>query len=75
MVNNRITLKNDIMKKNVYILIMTVLMSMVGLQAFAETIFMEGLYYYLDEDNHEAMVTKSNINTYHYTGDITIPAS
>ena len=63
------------MKKNVYILIMTVLMSMVGLQAFAETIFMEGLYYYLDEDNHEAMVTKSNINTYHYTGDITIPAS
>ena len=54
---------------------MTVLMSMVGLQAFAETIFMEGLYYYLDEDNHEAMVTKSNINTYHYTGDITIPAS
>ena len=56
---------------------LTVLMSMVGLQAFADwdtsTKIQSGtLYYYLDNDNMQAQVTEKPSGK--YTGNITIPS-
>ena len=58
--------------------ILTVLMSMVGLQAFAvwntsKKIQVGDLYYYLDTDNNQAQVTRKS--TGYYWGDIVIPSS
>ncbi len=58
--------------------VLTVLMSMVGLQAFADwdtstKIEEDGLYYYLDNDNNQAQVT--SMPSGKYTGNITIPSS
>ena len=58
-------------------IIITVLMSMTGLQAFADwdtatKIQVDGLYYYLDEANQQAQVTMSSGK---YTGDIMIPTT
>jgi hypothetical protein len=57
--------------------VLTVLMNMVGLQAFADwdtstQVQVGDLYYYLDNDNHQAQVT-SNYGV--YSGDITIPSA
>jgi len=59
-------------------IILTVLLSTVGLQAFADwdtskKIEVGGLYYYLDETNQQAQVT--SIPYGNYTGDIKIPSS
>jgi len=58
--------------------VLTMLMSMVGLQAFAAwdtstKIIVNDLYYYLDKDNSQAQVTF--IPWGKYTGDIVIPSS
>ena len=58
--------------------VLAMLMSMVGLQAFAawdtSTIIKVGdLYYYLDKDNKKAQVTSMPDGK--YTGDIVIPSS
>ena len=58
--------------------VLTLLMSMVGLQAFADwdtstKIEVDGLYYYLDNDNNQAQVT--SMPSGKYTGNITIPSS
>ena len=55
--------------------VLTILMSMVGLQAFADwdistKVYVNGLNYYLDKDNNLAQVTKSS-----GTGSITIPST
>ena len=52
-------------------------MSMAGLQVFADwdtstKVHVGDLYYYLDNDNHQAQVT-SMISGAYYTGDIEIP--
>ena len=53
--------------------ILTVLMSMVGLQAFATKIEVNGLYYYLDTYNHLVGVTYMPSGKYY--GNVTIPSS
>ena len=65
------------MKQFKHTFVLAVLMSMAGLQAFADwdtstKIYVDGLYYYLDNDNHLAQVT-SSWDT--YVGDIAIPSS
>ena len=58
--------------------VLTMLMSMVGLQAFAgwSTYTQVGdLYYYLDKDNSQALVTSMPSASGKYTGDIVIPYS
>ena len=64
------------MKQFKLTLVLTVLMSMVGLQAFADwntstKVQVNGLYYYLDNDNFLAQVTSKSSG--YYTGDIEIP--
>lgn len=59
-------------------IIITVLMSMTGLQALADwdtatKIQVDGLYYYLDEANQQAQVT--SMPSGKYTGEIEIPSS
>ena len=59
-------------------IILTVLMSMAELQAFAAydtstRVLVNGLYYYLDNDNYLAQITSGPFGE--YTGDITIPSS
>ena len=68
-------------------LLLTLLMSMMGLQAHAEwsddsySYYKDGLYYFLDNTNHEAEVTNirysygPRVEYCVYEGDITIPAS
>ena len=56
--------------------VLTMLMSMVGLQAFAAwdtstKVEKDGLYYYLDKDNNQAQMTSMAEGK--YTGDIEIP--
>lgn len=51
------------MKENVYTLLLTLLMSMVGLRAFADwdtskKVQVDGLYFQLDRDNLQAQVTE-----------------
>ena len=51
-------------------------MSMVSIQAFADwdtynSVKVDGFYYYLDEDNHQAQLTWSREGK--YSGDIVIP--
>ena len=63
------------MKRFKLTFVLTVLMSMVGQHAFADwdtsnRVQVDGLYYYLDNDNNVAQVTSNS-----YTGDITIPSS
>lgn len=58
--------------------VLTILMSMVGLQAFADfneslRVQVGRLYYYLDNDNYLAQVTYDYSE--HYAGDITIPST
>ena len=58
--------------------ILTVLMSMVGLQAFADwdistKVEVDGLYYYLDNDKNLAQMVSKSSGV--YTGNITIPSS
>ncbi len=58
--------------------VLTMLMSMVGLQAFAAwdtstKINVNGLYYYLDKDNSQAQVT--SLPWGRFIGDIVIPSS
>ena len=58
--------------------VLTVLMSMAELQAFAAydtstKVQVNGLYYYLDNDNYLAQITSKPSGE--YTGDITIPSS
>ena len=58
--------------------VLTVLMSMAELQAFAAydtstKVQVNGLYYYLDNNNLFAMLTSKNSGE--YSGDITIPIS
>ena len=58
--------------------VLTVLMSMVGLQAFAAwdtstKVQVDDLYYYLDKNNNLAQIT--SMSSGKYTGDITIPSS
>ena len=59
--------------------VLTLLMSMVGLQAFAywdtsTKVHVGAFYYYLDHNSHIAQVTEPSA-TYEYTGNITIPSS
>ena len=66
------------MKQFKLTLLLTVLMSMLGLQAFADwdtskKIEVGGLYYYLDETNQQAQVT--SMPSGKYTGDIMIPST
>ena len=66
------------MNKKVLNLLLTMLMSMVGLQAYADydtstKIEVDGLYYYLDNVNNLAQVT--SMPSGRYTGNITIPSS
>lgn len=66
------------MKQFKLTLVLTILMSMAGLQAFADwdrfTKIHEGdLYYYLDKDNLQAQVT--SMPSGKYTGDIMIPTT
>ena len=66
------------MKQTTFTLLLTMLMSMVGLQAFAyfdtsTKIQVDDLYYYLDYDNNQAQVTYMPSGK--YTGDIVIPSS
>ena len=66
------------MKQFKLTLLLTVLMSMLGLQAFADwdkstKIYEGGLYYYLDKDNLQAQVT--SMPSGKYTGDIMIPST
>ena len=66
------------MKQLKLTLVLTMLMSMVGLQTFAAwdtstKIEVDGLYYYLDNDNNQAQVT--SMPSGKYTGNITIPSS
>ena len=64
------------MKQFIISLVLTILMSMVGLQAFAYFNFtkvqVNGLYYYLDKESNQAEVTSCASK---YSGDITIPSS
>ena len=58
--------------------VLTILSSMVGLQAFADwdtstKVQVDGLYFYLDKDNNLAQITSMSSGV--YTGDITIPSS
>jgi hypothetical protein len=58
--------------------VLAMLMSMVGLQAFAKfdystSVKVGDLYYYLDKDNSQALVT--SMPSGKYTGDIVIPSS
>ncbi len=58
--------------------VLTILSSMVGLQAFADwdtstKVQVDGLYFYLDKDNNLAQIT--SMSSGNYTGDITIPSS
>ena len=60
--------------------VLAMLMSMVGLQAFADfdtstKIQVDDLYYYLDKDNSQALVTSMPSASGTYTGDIVIPSS
>ena len=66
------------MKQTTFTLLLTMLMSMVGLQAFADwdtstKIQVDDLYYYLDYDNNQAQV--KSMPSGKYTGDIVIPSS
>jgi len=66
------------MKQTSFTLLLTMLMSMVGLQAFAyfnttTKIQVGDLYYYLDNDNLQAEVT--SMPSGKYAGDIVIPSS
>jgi len=70
---------NHIMKQTSFTLLLAVLMSMVGLQAFADfdtsySVVVNGLDYYLDNDNLQAEVKSKSVGGY-YTGDIVIPSS
>ena len=65
-------------KKSAINLLLTLLMNMVGLQAFADwdtstKVNVDGLYYYLDKDNCEAQVTSMPSGKYFFA--ITIPSS
>ena len=65
------------MKENVYTLLLILLMSMVGLRAFADwdtskKVQVDGLYFQLDRDNLQAQVT--DMFPEKYTGDIVIPS-
>ncbi|WP_197018786.1 leucine-rich repeat protein, partial [Prevotella sp. P6B4] len=67
------------MKQNKLILVLTLLMSMVSLNAFADfdtstKVQVGMLYYYLDKSNHYAQVT-SKPNDGKYSGYVPIPAS
>ena len=60
--------------------VLTVLMSMVELQVFADWDFqnrikVNGVYYYLDKDNNQAWVTHGGSQEELYTGHVTIPSS
>ena len=66
------------MKQFKLTLVLTVLMSMVGLQAFADwdtstKVEVDGLYYYLDNDKNLAQMVSKSSGV--YTGNITIPSS
>ena len=66
------------MKQTTFTLLLSVLLSMVGLQAFANfdtstKIQVDDLYYYLDKDNSQAQVT--SMPSGKYTGNIVIPSS
>jgi len=66
------------MKQTSFTLLLAVLMSMVGLQAFADfdtstKIQVGDLYYYLDNDNLQAEVASKTRGGY-YTDDIVIPS-
>ena len=66
------------MKQLKLTLVLTMLMSMVGLQTFAAwdtstKIEVDGLYYYLDNDNNQAQVTSMPDGK--YTGEIEIPST
>ena len=66
------------MKQFKLTLVLTILMSMVGVQAFADwdtstKVQVDGLYYYLDNDNLQAQVTSKPDGE--YTGDIGIPSA
>ena len=66
------------MKQSKFTLVLTVLMSMAELQAFADwdkstIIRVDGLCYYLDNNNYLAQITSKPSGE--YTGDITIPSS
>ena len=72
------TKNNYTMKQFKLTLLLIILMSMVGLQAFADwdtstEVQVNGLYYYLDNDNLQAQVT--SMPDGEYTGDIGIPSS
>ena len=57
--------------------VLTMLMSMVGLQAFAywDSVKVGDLYYFLDKDNSQAIVKYTPMGYTGYTGDIVIPSS
>lgn len=66
------------MKQFKHTFILTMLLSMAGLQAFADwdtstEIQVNGLYYYLDGANNQAQVT--SMSSGKYTGDIEIPST
>ena len=66
------------MKQTTFTLLLAMLMSLVGLQAFANfdtstKIHLDDLYYYLDKDNSQAQVR--SMPSGKYTGDIVIPSS
>ena len=66
------------MKQFKLTLVLTILMSMAGLQAFADwdtstNVQVNGLYYYLDNNNLQAQVT--SMPSGKYTGDIGIPST
>lgn len=70
------------MKQFKLIFVLILLLSMVRLQAFANwgttKVKVDGLYYYLDEDNYQAKVTSvPSLGPYTsaYKGAITIPSS
>ena len=67
------------MKQLKLIFLLTIFMSVVGARAFAYNAYIDGIYYYLDEDGMSASVTylyyNSSNNQYVYTGDVIIPQS
>ena len=65
------------MKQSILSFVLTLFMSMAGLQAFAAwdtstKVQVDDLYYYLDQDNLQAQVTYNTLGI--YTGDIVIPS-
>ena len=75
---NGLTKNKENMKQLKSTFLLTVLMSMVGLQVFADfdtstKVQVGDLYFYLDNENSQAQVTSMPLGK--YTGDITIPSS